>query len=216
MVQWVYERARAARSVDEVCVATDDERVASVVRAFGGDAVMTSPELKSGTDRVAEVADRRPGDIFVNVQGDEPMLDPRAIEEAVELVRGGKFGMATVMTPLRGEGELTDPSVVKVVSDRAGRAIYFSRLPIPYSRGPRPSQPHAFACRRHVGLYVYDKMTLLRFRALPPSVLEQAEVLEQLRALEDGIAIGVAELEFESVGVDTPEDLERVRKLICI
>jgi 3-deoxy-manno-octulosonate cytidylyltransferase (CMP-KDO synthetase) len=215
MIQWVYERVMAAKGVDEVCIATDDDRIAKAVQGFGGRVIMTSPEIQSGTDRVAAVADQVAGDIFVNVQGDEPMMDPRAIEKAVELVRSGRFKMSTVMTPLRSEQELNDPSVVKVIADRMDRAIYFSRHPIPYSRGARPKDGEAFVGRRHVGLYVYDRATLMRFRSLPPSVLEKAEVLEQLRAMADGIAIGISEVDFTAIGVDTPEDLERVKEALA-
>jgi len=214
MIQWVYERTKMARGVDEVYVATDDDRIAAAVKGFGGKVVMTSTEIQSGTDRVAVVADQVAGDIFVNVQGDEPLMDPKAIEEAVELVRSGRFPMATVMSPLKTEAELNEPSVVKVIADRLGRAIYFSRHPIPYSRGPRPEAGSPFVCKRHVGLYVYDRATLMRFRSLPVSALEKAEVLEQLRALADGIAIGITEVDFISIGVDTPEDLERVRQAL--
>jgi 3-deoxy-manno-octulosonate cytidylyltransferase (CMP-KDO synthetase) len=213
MIQWVYEKAVQARGIHEVWVATDDERVAAAVRKFDGKVMMTSVDLASGTDRVAAVADQVAGDIFVNVQGDEPLMAPAAIEAAVELVTSGRFKMGTAMTRLRSEHELTEPSVVKVVADRTGRAIYFSRHPIPYSRGPRPSDG-AYVSKKHVGLYVYDRETLMRFRALPVSPLEQAEVLEQLRALADGIAIGIVEVDFDPVGVDTPEDLEKVRKIL--
>jgi 3-deoxy-manno-octulosonate cytidylyltransferase (CMP-KDO synthetase) len=216
MIQWVYEKAKQARGVDEVYVATDDERIKAAVEKFGGKAMMTSTELQSGTDRVAAVADQVAGDIFVNVQGDEPMMDPRAIEEAVELVRSGRFPMSTVMTPLKTEAELNEPSVVKVLADKEGRAIYFSRHPIPYSRGPKPGAGTSFVSKRHVGLYVYDRATLMRFRNLPVSALEKAEVLEQLRAVADGIPIGTTEVDFLSIGVDTPEDLERVRQALTI
>lgn len=214
MIQWVFERTRAARGVDRVYVATDDSRIAEAVRRFGGNVVMTSTEIQSGTDRVAAVADQVDGDIFVNVQGDEPLMDPRAIESAVDLVKSGRFTMSTVMSPLRTETELNDPSVVKVIADRLGRAIYFSRHPIPYSRGARPVSEESFVCRRHVGLYVYDRATLMRFRNLPVSALEKAEVLEQLRAMADGIPIGITEIDFTAIGVDTPEDLERVRQAL--
>jgi 3-deoxy-manno-octulosonate cytidylyltransferase (CMP-KDO synthetase) len=214
MVQWVYERAKLAKGVDEVYVATDDDRILKAVQAFGGQAILTSKDLPSGTDRVAAVADQVEGDVFVNVQGDEPLMDPGAIEAAVEIVTSGRFPMSTVMSPLKTEAELLDPSVVKVIADRLGRAIYFSRHPIPYSRGAKPAAEEELVCRRHVGLYVYDRATLMRFRSLPPSALEKAEVLEQLRALADGIAIGIAEVDFLAIGVDTPEDLERVRQIL--
>jgi 3-deoxy-manno-octulosonate cytidylyltransferase (CMP-KDO synthetase) len=214
MIQWTYEGSKKAKGISQVVVATDDERIAQAVKAFGGDVVMTSPELQSGTDRVAAVADQIPGDVYVNVQGDEPLIDPRAIEEGVKLVTSGRFPLGTVMTPFRDAQELTDPSVVKVIFDHHGRAIYFSRHPIPYSRGPIPARPQDYACRRHVGLYVYRRETLMQFRSLPASPIEKAEVLEQLRALENGIPIGITEVDFTSIGVDTAEDLEKVRRLL--
>jgi 3-deoxy-D-manno-octulosonate cytidylyltransferase len=202
------------RGVDEVVVATDDARIEKAVLKFGGQVRITSSELVSGTDRVAAVADQSPADIYVNVQGDEPMIDPRAVERALELVRSKRFGMGTAMTRLKSDEELRDPSVVKVVADRNGRAIYFSRFAIPYSRGEKPTNLTQSVSMRHVGIYVYDHATLMRFRSLPPAPLEQAEMLEQLRALADGIPIGIAEVEFTSIGVDTPEDLEKVRRLL--
>ena len=216
MIQWVYERARQAKCTQRVLVATDDERIERVVKSFGGEVIMTSPELPSGTDRVAAVARQVPGDVFVNVQGDEPLIDPRSIDAAAELVVSGRFGMGTLMTPLRSEQELLDPSVVKVITDRSGRAIYFSRYPIPYSRGERPVHAQDLVSQRHVGLYVFDRPTLVRFSSLAPAPLEKAEVLEQLRAVADGIAIGVAQTDFMAVGVDTPEDLDKVRKILSL
>lgn len=214
MIQWVYERARQARGIDQVIVATDDARIEKAVHAFGGEVRMTSPDLVSGTDRVAAVADQVQARIYVNVQGDEPMIDPGAIERSLELVSSGRFGLATAMTRLKSDAELQDPNVVKVIADRNDRAIYFSRFPIPYSRGAKPTQMIESVAMRHVGIYVYDHKTLMRFRALPPAPLEQAEMLEQLRALFDGIAIGIAEVSFTSIGVDTPDDLEKVRRLL--
>jgi 3-deoxy-manno-octulosonate cytidylyltransferase (CMP-KDO synthetase) len=214
MIQWVYERVRQARGIDRTVVATDDERILKVVQEFGGEAVMTSTELQSGTDRVAAVADLIPADIYLNVQGDEPMMDPRAIETGLALVSSGRFGLGTVMTPIREPGELDDPSVVKVIADRGDRAIYFSRHPIPYSRGERPRPGEAYACQRHLGLYIFAREVLFRFRSLPPSAIERAEMLEQLRALENGIPIGIAEVGSVSIGVDTAEDLEKVRRIL--
>lgn len=215
MIQWVYERSRLARGVARTVVATDDDRIAQVVRGFGGEVVMTSTDIRSGTDRVAAVADQVPGDVFVNIQGDEPLIVPSAIEAGVDLVTSGRFPMATVMTPLRTRIELQDLSVVKVIADRTGRAIYFSRHAIPYSRGEIPTDGARFACYRHVGLYIYTRETLMRFRSLPASPVEQAEVLEQLRALEDGIPIGIREVDFLSIGVDTPDDLQRARTALA-
>jgi 3-deoxy-manno-octulosonate cytidylyltransferase (CMP-KDO synthetase) len=214
MIQHVYERAKRVRGVDRVIVATDDARIESAVRGFGGEVVMTSPDLPSGTDRMAAVADQVEAAVYINVQGDEPMIDPRAIEKALELVWSGRFGLATAMTRLKSEEELADPSVVKVIADRNDRAIYFSRFALPYSRGAKPASMSDSVSMRHVGIYVFDRATLMRFRALPPSPLEQAEMLEQLRALADGIAIGVTEVEFTSIGVDTPADLEKVRAVL--
>ncbi|NDD92010.1 3-deoxy-manno-octulosonate cytidylyltransferase [bacterium] len=215
MIQHVYERAARASGVSLTGVATDDLRIAEAVGRFGGKVWMTSPELQSGTDRVAAVAKMHPEiDIFVNVQGDEPLMDPRAIEAGVELVRSGRFDMATVMTPMKDVADLSNAAVVKVIADDLGRAIYFSRHPIPYSRklAPEPGEP--FVCRRHVGLYVYRRELLLRFSSMPPCLMERAESLEQLRALQAGISIGIAEVDFLSIGVDTPEELEKVRQII--
>jgi 3-deoxy-manno-octulosonate cytidylyltransferase (CMP-KDO synthetase) len=212
MIQWVYEATRRAAGVDRVIVATDDSRIEAAVRAFGGECEMTSPDLATGTDRVAAVADRHPAQIYVNVQGDEPLIDPEAIGKAVDLVRSGRYEMSTLMVPLRDESELRTPDVVKVVTDIHGRGLYFSRHPIPYSRGETPKT--GFASHRHVGLYVYTAAALQKFRRLRPSPLERGELLEQLRALEHGMVIGVAAADFECIGVDTPADLERVRKRI--
>jgi 3-deoxy-manno-octulosonate cytidylyltransferase (CMP-KDO synthetase) len=175
---------------------------------------MTSPDLQSGTDRVAAVAMEIPADFYVNVQGDEPMIDPLAIEKTVELVTSGRYPISTVMVPIRDLEELKDPSVVKVIADHEGRAIYFSRLPIPYSRGEIPRNASKLICKRHVGLYVYKRETLFQFRDLPVSGIEKGEVLEQLRALECGIPIGITEVNFISLGVDTPVDLEKVRQFL--
>lgn len=217
MIQWVYESAKRSTEVDDVVVATDDQKIIDVVKSFGGKSVMTDLDLQSGTDRVAAVSrlnEFESADIFVNVQGDEPMMESKAIDLAVKMVRDKKFEMATIMTPLSDPSDLTNPAVVKVVFDKLGRALYFSRHPIPYSRKPRPDHGQNFACRRHVGLYVYTKKILHQITALPPSPLEQGESLEQLRAMEDGVSIGIAELDFLSIGVDTPEELEKVRSIL--
>lgn len=214
MVQWVYERAKAARAVDRVIVATDDERILKVVQGFGGEAILTSPEIPSGTDRVAAIADQIDADVYVNIQGDEPLMESEAISRAVSLVTSGRFRMGTIMTPMSDPSDLGNTAVVKVLADAHDRAMYFSRYPIPYSRGPAPGVGGRFACRRHVGLYTYTKECLFRIRSLPQSALEKGEMLEQLRAMEDGIAIGIQEVNFTSIGVDTPEELEKVRKIL--
>jgi 3-deoxy-manno-octulosonate cytidylyltransferase (CMP-KDO synthetase) len=216
MIQWVYERACAARAVDRVVVATDDDRIAKVVAGFGGEAIMTSSEILSGTDRVAAVADAIDADVYVNIQGDEPLMESEAITQAVSLVSSGRFRMGTVMTPMSDPSDLTNTAVVKVIADAHDRAIYFSRYAIPYSRGAAPAAGGAFACRRHVGLYTYSKECLFRIRSLPQSAIEKGEMLEQLRAMEDGIAIGIKEVDFISIGVDTPEELEKVRKILAL
>lgn len=213
MVQWVYERAAKARGIDAVYVATDDARIETAVRAFGGNCLLTSPDLQSGTDRVAAVADEVPGDIFLNVQGDEPLIEPLTIEKTLELVRSGKFPLGSAMTPLKSREELENRSVVKVLTDCDDRAIYFSRFPIPYGRMEPPDSAREYVPFRHLGLYVYRRETLEKFRALPPCPLEKAESLEQLRALYHGIPIGLATVESRSIGVDTPEDLAAIRTL---
>jgi 3-deoxy-manno-octulosonate cytidylyltransferase (CMP-KDO synthetase) len=224
MIQHVYERTARARGPSRVLVATDDERIASVVRGFGGEAVMTSPQHATGTDRLAEAVRATDAQIVVNVQGDEPMLDPSGIDAALEpLAREPKLEMSTLSLPLTSADEMLSPMVVKVVTDARGDALYFSRSPIPYLRLAGPADARAAAqqavtrglARKHVGLYVYRRDALLRFAALPASPLEESEGLEQLRALHNGMRIRVVAAEGEAgVAVDTQEDLERVRALM--
>jgi 3-deoxy-manno-octulosonate cytidylyltransferase (CMP-KDO synthetase) len=224
LVQRVWERARAARRPSRVVVATDDERIASVVRGFGGEAVMTSPDHPTGTDRLAEAARALGAGIVVNVQGDEPMLDPAGVDAAVDaLCEDGTADMSTLSVPLASAAEMLSSTVVKVVADGRGHALYFSRAPIPHVRCGASSDPVASAeaavarglARKHVGLYAYRRAALLRFASLPPSPLEEAEGLEQLRALHHGLRIRVVAVESEGgIAVDTPEDLERVRALL--
>lgn len=214
MVQWVYEGARRAKGIDQVIVATDDKRIFDAVKAFGGAALMTSDTLLSGTDRVAAVAEVTDADIYLNVQGDEPLIEAGAIEGALALVKDGRFTMSSAMTRLKSHGELENRTVVKALADRSGKAIYFSRYPIPYSR-VAPPPVEQLACFRHLGLYVYRKDILKRLTTLPPSPLELGESLEQLRALDNGIAIGLAVVESVSIGVDTPEDLETVKAILA-
>jgi len=224
LIERVHERACLARTVDRVLVATDDERIAAAVRAFGGEAVLTSTRHASGTDRLAEAVGSTPAEIVVNVQGDEPLLDPAGIDAAVQaLVSGGAVEISTLSLPLVSVEEMLSPSVVKVVTDAAGDALYFSRAPIPHVRLEGTDAQAAAAAavdrgvaRKHVGLYAYRREALLRFASLPPSPLEEAEGLEQLRALAHGLRIRVVPIEGEGgVAVDTPEDLERVRALLA-
>jgi len=208
LIQHVYERARRAQSSRRVIVATDDERIAAAAEGFGAEVAMTAREHASGTDRVAEVAGGIECDLIVNVQGDEPLIEPASIDAAVgPLVEDRTIPMGTLCCPIGDVGELADPNVVKVVVDREGFALYFSRLPIPFVRDSR-----ADATRyRHIGLYAYQQEFLLELARLAPSPLEEAEKLEQLRALEHGHRIKVTRIGGASPGVDTPEDLERLR-----
>jgi 3-deoxy-manno-octulosonate cytidylyltransferase (CMP-KDO synthetase) len=210
MIELVYRRAAAARSISSVIVATDDERIRRAVEAFGGAARMTSPTHVSGTDRLAEVAATLTCDLVVNVQGDEPLIEPAMIDEAVApFASEPQLEMSTLRRRIEDAAELRNPNVTKVVVDRGGYALYFSRAPIPFVREGSP----AADAWRHVGLYVYRRECLLRLAALPPTAMERSEALEQLRALEHGIRIKAVETAFDSIGVDTPEDLERVRRL---
>ena len=211
MIEHVYRRAQASPLVSQVIVATDDLRIAAAVSEFGGNVRLTKVEHQSGTDRLAEVAATLTCDIVVNVQGDEPLLDPRSISEAVKPFSDPSILMTTLYRRIQHASELANPNVVKVVLDRAGFALYFSRAPIPYARDPRGGWPPLF---RHVGLYAYRRSALLVLATLEPTPLERAEALEQLRALEHGIRIRAVETEYDSIGVDTPEDLEQVRRLI--
>jgi 3-deoxy-manno-octulosonate cytidylyltransferase (CMP-KDO synthetase) len=209
MLQHVCQRAVEARSLSRVIVATDDPRIFQEARRFGAEVRMTSPDHPSGTDRVAEVASVEPADLVVNIQGDEPLIDPAAIDAAVNgLLRRTDAPMGTLKKRIEDPRELSDPHVVKVITDLAGDAIYFSRSLIPFPRGEQA--PHY----KHVGLYVYRREFLLGYSRMPVGPLERAEKLEQLRALENGHRIHVVETTYESLGVDTPEDLERVSKLV--
>lgn len=216
MIQHVYERATQVRGVGKVLVATDHDRIVQAVARFGGEAVMTPSSLNSGTDRVAFVAKSRSESIFINVQGDEPLLDPRSVEKCLELVSAGRFQMSTPAAPLKDEDTFRNQNVVKVLVAADGRAVYFSRFPIPYSRGTLPSDFNLVAPRHHLGVYVYTRETLLKFSSLSACPWEAAESLEQLRALYHGIPIGVSEAEKATLGVDTHEDLEFARRTMLV
>ncbi len=213
MIQHVFERASMSRYLTGgLVVATDDERIASAARKFGAPVRMTRADHPSGTDRAAEVASATDADIVVNIQGDEPLIDPAAVDAAILALLGEPTSsMATLMKRIEDPEEIANPNVVKVVTDLSGRAIYFSRLPVPYVREPGPA-PY-LTRYKHIGLYVYRRDLLLSYSDLPVGPLEQAERLEQLRALENGHSIRVVETEYDSLGVDTPEDLARVSKL---
>jgi 3-deoxy-manno-octulosonate cytidylyltransferase (CMP-KDO synthetase) len=213
MIQRVYERAKLAKLTGRVIVATDDERIVKAVQEFGGEARMTRPDHRTGTERVAEVAAHETGDIFVNVQGDEPLLDPTAVETAVEaLLEEPQAAIATVATPIKTPGDIMDPNVCKVVLDFDENALYFSRAPIPWVRdtGSHVQARHL----KHLGLYVFRRDALLEYPTLPQGDLERLEQLEQLRWLENGWKIRVAEVEHDAISVDVPEDVARVEKLL--
>jgi 3-deoxy-manno-octulosonate cytidylyltransferase (CMP-KDO synthetase) len=218
MIEHVYRRAASARGVGAVVVATDDERIAAAVKAFGGIAMITRPTHRTGTDRIAEVAANLSCEIVLNVQGDEPLIEPQALEAVIApLMADPMLEMSTVCVPITDRADYDNPNVVKVVKDRLGRALYFSRSPIPHCRIPNPESPSTalgasrIPVYKHIGLYGYRRNFLLKFATLPETPLERAESLEQLRALEHGYRIQMVETTHDSIGVDTPEDLERVR-----
>ncbi len=215
MIQHVYEGVVGAAGVDEVVVATDDERIMEAVRRFGGTAVMTNPSARSGTERVAEVARNRQASVVINVQGDEPLVQSEMIGPlAAFLSQHQAVPMASLMTKLTRVEDLANPNVVKVVVDRDGFALYFSRAPIPFERANPPTRQPVDYCYKHLGIYGYQRHFLLQFPSLEPTPLEQLEQLEQLRALEHGYRIKLLETVHDSVGVDTPEDLKRVESYL--
>jgi 3-deoxy-manno-octulosonate cytidylyltransferase (CMP-KDO synthetase) len=210
LIEHVYRNVADCRAIGTVVVATDDERIKQAVEAFGGRVQMTHAAHVSGTDRVAEVARGLDCDIVVNVQGDEPLVDPRMIEEALAPFADPSLQMGTLRRRIEDPDELASPNVTKVVVALDGRALYFSRTPIPYRRDPGAP----LEAWKHVGLYVYRRRFLLEFARMAPTPLERLEALEQLRALEHGVRIAVVETQYNSVGVDTPEDLDKVRRLL--
>jgi 3-deoxy-manno-octulosonate cytidylyltransferase (CMP-KDO synthetase) len=213
LVRHVYERAKQASSLDEVIVATDDERILRAVCEGGGRAVMTGTHHRSGTDRVAEVARGLSAEVILNIQGDEPLIHPDQIDQVASFLLAHRaVPMATVMTRLSA-AEAPSPNIVKVVVDQDGYALYFSRAPIPFVRHQTSDIRHQYW--KHIGLYGYQREFLLRFPHLPPTPLEQAEQLEQLRALEHGYKIKALETAHDTVSVDTAEDLKRVEGLLA-
>jgi 3-deoxy-manno-octulosonate cytidylyltransferase (CMP-KDO synthetase) len=219
MIQWVHERTRRSKLIQRVIVATDDERILRAVKSFGGEAMMTSPQHATGTDRIAEVAKSLDCDIVVNVQGDEPLIRPEMIDEAiVPLVQDASIPMGTLCRRIDSREEAFDPNVVKVVFDKNGLALYFSRAPIPWDRDAWAGKSSwkelslEGPLYKHIGLYVYRRDFLLDYAAMPRTALEAAEKLEQLRALENGHKIKVAITRYESFGVDIPGDLGKILK----
>ena len=215
MIEHVYRRAAATRGVDAVVVATDDERIAAAVMAFGGTARMTAPDHQTGSDRIAEVARSLACEILVNVQGDLPLIAPEMIAEVIAPLDADRSTvMATLRQRISTPADYGNPHVVKVVVDARGDALYFSRSPIPHRPAHAPGGPgEAF---KHIGLYAYRREFLLTFAALPRTPLEQAESLEQLRALEHGYRIRTVLTSHSSIEVDTPDDLERVRRSLAV
>lgn len=235
LVVHAMHRAKAAKSVHEVFVATDDERISDAVRQYGGKVIMTSEQCHSGSDRIAEalLGISEDPDIVVNLQGDEPMMPPGVIDRCVEaLIQDEESGVSTAMVPIVQKADYESKDMVKVVCDQKGRALYFSRSPIPSISRADQGDLHFFAAQaaidnpkgyhihmpfygyRHFGLYVYRKKTLLQFVKMQPTPLERVEKLEQLRLLENGVKIRVIEANVNCLGVDTPEDLERVKNLM--
>lgn len=213
MVQRVYEQVKRATLPAQVVVATDDERIASLVRAFGGDVAMTSPDIKSGSDRVAAVAREVAGDIYVVVQGDEPLLAPSMIDEAIRVVLDDPSAVVgTLVKRIESTEELLNPGIVKAVIDADGAALYFSRSVIPFIRDVQDKSlwPLRHTFYKHIGIYVFRRDFLLKYALMPESVLERTEKLEQLRILEQGYKIKVGITEHDSIPVDTPDDVQRV------
>jgi 3-deoxy-manno-octulosonate cytidylyltransferase (CMP-KDO synthetase) len=212
MIQWVYEKVLKSKTLDQLFIATDDTRVLKAVEGFGGNAVMTKIDHQSGTDRIAEAIQKIETDIVVNIQGDQPLLDPKMIDEAVQpMLEDTTIQMSTIKTKI-SEEDYNDPAVVKVVVDENDFALYFSRSLIPYSR-----DNIAVNVFEHVGLYVYRKEFLLKISKLPQTYLEKVEMLEQLRVMEKGYKIKVVETKSKQaagVSVDTPEDLAKVEKMV--
>jgi len=206
LIQHVVERTRQAKRLEKVIVATDDERIERAVRDFGGEAVLTSPDHPTGTDRIAEVASGLDCDLIVNVQGDEPLMDPKLIDTAVETfgaIPDFRFGSA--MTPLESEEDIQNHNIVKVVVGTKNQALYFSRFPIPYRR-----RLTTLPVYQHIGFYVYKREFVIEYAGMEPTPLERTESLEQLRALENGIRIDMIETKYKGIGVDSPEDVARI------
>lgn len=212
LLQWVYEGVAACPGLAAVRIATDDHRILEAARALGADAILTDPRHPSGTDRVAEAARNLSADWILNIQGDEPLISPEVLQPFLDHLASlpANLGMATMARPLTDPKDIADPNLVKVVTSLTGRALYFSRLAIPCHRDGPTNTPHW----HHLGLYAYRPATLYRLVSLPPSPLELAEKLEQLRALQNDIAIQVVPTTFLSIGVDTPEDAQRVAPLL--
>ncbi len=211
MIQWVYENTLNCNFIDRVIVATDNSDIACAVEGFGGEACRTSSTHETGTDRIAEIAKDIDAQIIINVQCDEPLLPPNAMEEAAApLLNDSTICMGTLKTKIKNQDDLSNPNIVKVVTDFQDFALYFSRFPVPFVK----SKAVAVDLFKHIGLYVYKKDFLMKFAGFPRSALEKAESLEQLRALENGYSIKVIETDYDPVGVDVPGDISLVEQKI--
>ena len=221
MIQWVYEGVRRSKLIDRIIVATDDLRIADAVEQFGGEAMLTSPDHATGSDRVAEVARRVKAEVIVNVQGDEPLLTGEIINKAIRpILRDPSIPLSTLMTRIEEVRDWINPNVVKVVADQKGFALYFSRSPIPFPRDlqleklltfpPKEKKPLPHRVFKHIGVYVYRYDFLLKYNKMKPTPLEKLEKLEQLRVLENGYPIKLSMVDYEPLSVDTPEDLQRL------
>ncbi len=211
IIQWVYEQAKKIKLADYVIIATDDHRIFNAVKRFNGNVTMTSPDHKSGSDRIAEVVKNNTDiTIAVNVQGDEPLIDPESVNNAIKSILSDEnIDISTLIREIKDKNELSNPNLVKVVTDNKGKALYFSRSQIPYERQEGQAKFYA-----HIGLYVYRRESLLKMTQLEQTDLEKAECLEQLRALQNGFAIKTVLTNHIPVGIDTPEDLEEFSKLV--
>ncbi|MGH9690020.1 MAG: 3-deoxy-manno-octulosonate cytidylyltransferase [Candidatus Acidiferrales bacterium] len=213
MIQHVVERVRQARLVSRIVVATDDERIKSAVEAFGGEALLTRSDHRTGTDRVAEVAIHFSAEIYVDVQGDEPLMDPETVDALVSAIQEDpEVRIATACSAILHPNDIMDPNIVKAVRDFDGNALYFSRAPVPWVRDT--AQTTSVRHWKHLGLYAFRRDALIEFPTLPPGELERIEQLEQLRWLENGFRIAVIETDYDAVSVDVPADIERVEKLL--
>ncbi|MYL20125.1 3-deoxy-manno-octulosonate cytidylyltransferase [Halobacillus litoralis] len=211
MVQHVFERVRASQVIDDVVVATDHEDIKQAVLDFGGRVVMTSEDHETGSDRIAEVVSKIEGDIFVNIQGDEPLIHTGTIDKIVETALENPESVVTAKTKLENMEDVQDPNIVKVIADRKDSAIYFSRSQIPYNRSKE-----AINYYKHLGIYSYPREVITQFVDLPQSPLERVEVLEQLRLLENGYSIKVIETSYDAVGVDVPGDIQKVENIMGV
>ena len=212
MIQHVVERLREAATAPRIVVATEDQRIKDAVTSFGGEAIMTRADHRTGTDRVAEVAIHIPADIYVNVQGDEPLIDSATVDAVIQVLSDDAMHIATPCAAITLPNEIMDPNVVKVVRDFDGNGLYFSRAPIPWVRDT--SAKVAAQHWKHIGMYGYRRDALLEFPTLPPGDLERIEQLEQLRWLENGFHIGVVETDYDGISVDVPADIEKVEKIL--